>query len=492
MKWSRAGDRGLLLDLGDVTSGQLHGAASGLRRALCPAAVIAGHSSLLFLFETEAPDPSSIQMADAIDEGPTRVVEIGVSFEEKDALDLPEILRFLQISKSKFVDTLLATTPHVRFLGFLPGFAYLDGLPIEWQVPRRATSRQRVPAGSFALAAGMAGFYPHDSPGGWSVVGRSADRFWDESRAEPALLRPGDLLSLREGALPAEFPLPPAAVRERGTGMPIATCLAPGQRTHVVSQARMQRYEYGLAAGGPFDSLAAARANWAAGNEASAAVLECTLVGPELQFEAHCSLAWEGAAVAWERNGQRVDSSKMEVGPGDKLRVGRLTGGLRGWLAFGGGGLESAAVFAMTPPTLKKSELLRRDTSRETITAGAAPSLEPAPRDPRGTIRVIEGPHELGKRDFAALLEQEWIVTPALDRVGIRLHPAGEVVTAPSALPSIGMQFGSVQLHPNGELVVMGPDHPVTGGYLQPITVSSSERWKLAQLQPGDRLRWRL
>ena len=51
------------------------------------------------------------------------------------------------------------------------------------------------------------------------------------------------------------------------------------------------------------------------------------------------------------------------------------------------------------------------------------------------------------------------------------------------------MQFGTLQWHPDGSLLAMGPDHPVTGGYLQPATLLSTELWKLAQLQPGDRVR---
>jgi allophanate hydrolase subunit 2 len=53
------------------------------------------------------------------------------------------------------------------------------------------------------------------------------------------------------------------------------------------------------------------------------------------------------------------------------------------------------------------------------------------------------------------------------------------------------MQCGTVQLHPDGSLVAMGPDHPVTGGYLQPMTVITTERWKLAQLVPGERVIFR-
>ena len=93
------------------------------------------------------------------------------------------------------------------------------------------------------------------------------------------------------------------------------------------------------------------------------------------------------------------------------------------------------------------------------------------------------GPHDAPFEDI------DCDVTPQLDRVGIRLRPRVALPPAPADLPSIGMQFGSVQQHPDGSLVVMGPDHPVTGGYLQPVTVLSSELWKLAQLAPGERVR---
>ena len=67
-------------------------------------------------------------------------------------------------------------------------------------------------------------------------------------------------------------------------------------------------------------------------------------------------------------------------------------------------------------------------------------------------------------------------VTPQLDRVGIRLRPLQPLgFTPPADLRSIGMQCGTVQLHPDGTLVAMGPDHPVTGGYLQPLTVLSAD-----------------
>lgn len=85
-----------------------------------------------------------------------------------------------------------ATTWTVAFGGFAPGFGYCvaDDGPT-WQVPRRATPRTRVPAGSVALADGWTGVYPTASPGGWQLVGRTDATVWDLDRDPPALLRPG-------------------------------------------------------------------------------------------------------------------------------------------------------------------------------------------------------------------------------------------------------------------------------------------------------------
>jgi allophanate hydrolase subunit 2 len=139
-----------------------------------------------------------------------------------------------------------------------------------------------------------------------------------------------------------------------------------------------------------------------------------------------------------------------DVRAGEERTFGRIEGGLRAYLAIG-------------------------DVARGEERSGVA-------RD-RRVIRAIAGPHDVGLRDI------ECEVTSQLNRVGIRLRPLRELrVDIPADLRSIGMQCGTVQLHPDGTLVAMGPDHPVTGGYLQPMTVITSERWKLAQLVPGERV----
>lgn len=77
------------------------------------------------------------------------------------------------------------------FCGFAPGFSYLAGLPQERAVPRLASPRPAVPAGSVALAGTWCGIYPTASPGGWLLLGTTDAVLWDPARPEPALLPPG-------------------------------------------------------------------------------------------------------------------------------------------------------------------------------------------------------------------------------------------------------------------------------------------------------------
>ena len=77
----------------------------------------------------------------------------------------------------------------VEFIGFAPGFAYLTALPLALQLPRRATPRTRVPAGSLAIASHYTAVYPFDSPGGWHLIGRVAQPMFG---SDGAYLQLGD------------------------------------------------------------------------------------------------------------------------------------------------------------------------------------------------------------------------------------------------------------------------------------------------------------
>jgi KipI family sensor histidine kinase inhibitor len=108
-----------------------------------------------------------------------------------DGEDLAEVAALWGVSTTEAVRIHTGAEYRVAFCGFAPGFAYLTGLPEQYAVPRRATPRTRVPAGSVALAGGYTGVYPGASPGGWQLLGHTSLTVWDLGREPAALLLPG-------------------------------------------------------------------------------------------------------------------------------------------------------------------------------------------------------------------------------------------------------------------------------------------------------------
>jgi len=124
------------------------------------------------------------------------VVEVPVVY---DGPDLEEAAAALGTDPAGLVARHTARPWTAAFAGFAPGFAYCvqdapvaGGRPARaWDVPRRASPRTSVPAGSVALAGPFSGVYPRRAPGGWQLLGRTRARMWDVERDPPALLPPG-------------------------------------------------------------------------------------------------------------------------------------------------------------------------------------------------------------------------------------------------------------------------------------------------------------
>ncbi|WP_200300583.1 5-oxoprolinase subunit B family protein [Streptomyces adelaidensis] len=114
------------------------------------------------------------------------VVEIPVRY---DGPDLADVAAHWGVDETEVARIHAAAEFRVAFCGFAPGFGYLTGLPRE--VPRRATPRTAVPAGSVALAGPYTGVYPRSSPGGWQLIGTTDIVLWDHTRVPAALLAPG-------------------------------------------------------------------------------------------------------------------------------------------------------------------------------------------------------------------------------------------------------------------------------------------------------------
>jgi KipI family sensor histidine kinase inhibitor len=116
------------------------------------------------------------------------VIEIPVRY---DGPDVADVAAHWGVPEPEVARIHAGTDFRVAFCGFAPGFGYLTGLPPRYDVPRRATPRTAVPAGSVALAGPYTGVYPRSSPGGWQLIGTTDAVLWDHARVPAALLSPG-------------------------------------------------------------------------------------------------------------------------------------------------------------------------------------------------------------------------------------------------------------------------------------------------------------
>jgi inhibitor of KinA len=96
------------------------------------------------------------------------------------------------MSPGQAIELHSSATYLVYFLGFVPGFAYLGGLPKALVTQRLATPRRTVPAGSVGMAGNQTGVYPFATPGGWRLLGRTPMPMFQTDRDELSFLSIGD------------------------------------------------------------------------------------------------------------------------------------------------------------------------------------------------------------------------------------------------------------------------------------------------------------
>jgi len=423
-----------------------------------------------------------------------------------DGPDLFEVAERAGCRVSEVVDRLTAVILTVAVVGFSPGFAYLEGLPDELaSIPRRARPRPVVPAGSVALAGGHAAVYPSASPGGWQLIGRTSESFFDPWRPPYARLAPGDRVRFSAhstlGTAPARRD---GVARDDDHAQAVFMVEEPGLRTVRQDGGRRGVARLGVPGAGPADGYAWAVANRLVGNRADAAALEITAKGPTLRCLRPTFVAVVGAEPVVTVDGQRVSvGAVMPVVAGQRVEVGVVRAGLRTYFAVAGGFdgpevFESSAtdqLCGLGPGPLHSGDVLTCGP----LTPPLGDHVRLAGRDSRladgaRVLRVVPGPHHEHFVDgaFAALRARRFIVEGDSNRIGVRLRPLGE----PSSLrehgargvelDSHGACTGAVQVPPDGVLVVLGPDHATLGGYPIVGVVASADLGWLGQCAPGD------
>jgi urea carboxylase len=294
--------------------------------------------------------------------------------------------------------------------------------------------------------------------------------------------------------------------------------IAPGSMTTVQDlPGRLGYWAVGVPPSGPMDDRSFRLGNLVLGNAPGAPGLEITATGPTLRFAAPTTVCLTGAAMPARLDGIAVAFwEPVRVSAGSVLELGVAPGpGMRAYLLVEGGFdvpdyLGSASTFTLGRfgghggRALRTGDVLHlAGTPREPAhRMGPVPESDRPPLTNEWSIGTVDGPH--GDREFLAegglreLLDAEWTVHFNSARTGIRLlgprpkwarPDGGDAGLHPSNIHDTPYAVGAVDL--TGDMpIILGPDGPSLGGFVCPIVVVSSERWKLGQLRPGDRVRF--
>jgi 5-oxoprolinase (ATP-hydrolysing) subunit C len=265
----------------------------------------------------------------------------------------------------------------------------------------------------------------------------------------------------------------------------------------LVDCGRPRTRHLGVPLGGAADRGALALGNALVGNAPDAVVIEVTLSGPILEALHPAACVVFGAPFQSAINDRAISAgTTFTLEPGDILRVGGTLTSARGYLCMAGG-FEVAEVLGSRSglEPLRAGDELRCRASR--IEPRSLPFVgsasPPSPSSPRGkgggrTLRVLDGP----QRDWFGddgFFEQDYAVSAASNRMGVRLTGA-PLTRRAGELVSEAVAPGAVQITNDGLPVVLGVDGQTIGGYPKIAHVIRADLDRLAQLRPGDRVRF--
>jgi antagonist of KipI len=258
----------------------------------------------------------------------------------------------------------------------------------------------------------------------------------------------------------------------------------------------------GVPVAGPMDEYSHVLANRIAGNLPSAAALEVTLIGPELQADAEVTCAVAGATFTLSVGASTVPmNTPFTLRPGERLKFGARSAGARATLAvrggfdvptafasratslisrigpFGGRALQAGDTLPVAPVTT----LLREPT-------GERPVI-PLPLPVGGArLRVVAGPQEhlFAKQAYDTLFGSRYVITPASNRMGYRLAGPPLAHAGRADILSDATPLGLLQVPGSGQPILLMADRQTTGGYPKIGVVIGADLPLAGQLAPGD------
>ena len=285
-------------------------------------------------------------------------------------------------------------------------------------------------------------------------------------------------------------------------------CITPGLLATLQDTGRFGMQSLGVGTSGAMDVFALRVANALLGNADDASALELTLGGAEFRASEAAWYALAGADLGASLDGVDVPlCAPFRMAAGQRLRLPSARRGQRALLAVSGG-FDAAVVSGSSATDLRAGfggvggrALMRGDQLRllcprepsglpsRVFTSLAHPALAS-----QAPLLLLPGPalEQLSGEDRNRLLSEDFTVSRASDRMGLRLEQALASAAVIPPILSASVAFGTLQLPPDGRGIILAADRQTTGGYPVAGVVASIDHGRLAQLRPGDVLRFRL
>jgi biotin-dependent carboxylase-like uncharacterized protein len=276
--------------------------------------------------------------------------------------------------------------------------------------------------------------------------------------------------------------------------------VSPGPLSTLQDSGRWGHLRNGVTPAGAMDMIALAAANLLVGNPPGEAAIEFTLAGDTLELDAEGARVAIAGDVALTVAGVAASSWRsFALRRGERIQVGALRRGARGYLAVAGGfatPLELGSRSTHVRSGLGGGPLRAGDRlpiARDKAPAGADVAIDPAALPYLdGAIRVVLGPQDdrFTAEGIATFLSGEYALTAEADRMGYRLD--GPEIEHRDGFNTISdtILTGSIQVPGTRKPIVLMADRQTTGGYPKIATTATASLPSLAQMKPGDRLRF--
>ncbi|GIM28036.1 KipI antagonist [Clostridium polyendosporum] len=299
--------------------------------------------------------------------------------------------------------------------------------------------------------------------------------------------------------------------------------IRPGLLTTLQDLGRYGFQRYGVIISGAMDQFSLRIANLLLGNKENSACLEITMMGPSLLIKKDTLISICGGNLSPKIGGYPVPQWRsVYVKEGSILEFGACVSGCRAYLSVAGGfniqevmgskstylraeiggfqgrSLKENDVLEFSEPSDEGINIIKKLSSMSESNYFAAPkwfvSTEILPKySSNPIIRIIHGGEfeKFSAKSRELFFTSEFQVTSQSDRMGYRLKGSTLELSQPLEMISEAVSFGTIQVPPDGNPIVLLADRQTTGGYPKIAQVASVDLPIIAQIKPGERIRFK-